>query len=78
VLAEGKAAEGLSSETVIQNYYANKKDFTTLYLKADARYEDKDNTQNVTAEIKIKKDEKILGQHTVSRNHDGKNADHAQ
>jgi hypothetical protein len=60
VLAEGKAAEGLSSETVIQNYYANKKEFTTLYLKADARYEDKDNTQNVTAEIKIKKDEKIL------------------
>jgi hypothetical protein len=60
VLAEGKAKEALSSESIIQKHYANKKDFTTLYIKANARYEDKDNTQNVSAEIKIKRDEKIL------------------
>jgi hypothetical protein len=60
VLAEGKAKDELSSESIIQKHYTNTQDFTTLYIKANARYEDKDNTQNVSAEIKIKKDEKIL------------------
>jgi hypothetical protein len=42
------------------SHYANKKDFSTIYIKASARYEDAKQTQNVTAEIKIKKDEMIL------------------
>jgi len=60
VLAEAKAKEVLSADTIIANHYKNKKDFRTLYVKASAHYEDDDNSQNVNAEIKIKKDEKIL------------------
>jgi len=61
VLAEGKAKDELAAESIIKNHYANKKDFTTLYIRASAHYEDaKENSQNVNAEIKIKKDEKIL------------------
>lgn len=60
VMAEAKAKEALSADTIINNHYKNKKDFSTLYVKASAHYEDDDNTQNVNAEIKIKKDEKIL------------------
>lgn len=48
------------SETIITNYYKNNLDFSTLYIKANAKYKDDNQTQNVTAEIKIKKDEKIL------------------
>lgn len=60
VLTEVKAKEALSADSIIRAHYNNKKDFATLYVKASARYEDEDNTQNVNAEIKIKKDEKIL------------------
>lgn len=60
VLAEGKAKEALPATEIIKNHYANKKDFSTLYIRASARYADKENTQNVSAEIKIRKDEKIL------------------
>ncbi|RZJ31959.1 MAG: DUF4292 domain-containing protein [Flavobacterium sp.] len=60
VLAEGKAKDEITPAQIIQNHYANKQDFKTLYIRSSARYEDKDNTQNVNAEIKIKKDEKIL------------------
>ncbi|MGO4820082.1 MULTISPECIES: DUF4292 domain-containing protein [unclassified Flavobacterium] len=50
----------LKSKTIIENHYNNKTDFSTLYIKANARYADDKQTQNVTAEIKIKKDEQIL------------------
>ncbi len=60
VLAEGKAKDELSAATVIAKHYAIKPDFRTLLIKANAHYEDERNTQNVNAEIKIKKDEKIL------------------
>lgn len=60
VLAEGSADKKVSSDKIIENHYANKKDFSTLYIKAGARYEDDKQTQNVTAEIKIKKNEMIL------------------
>lgn len=45
---------------VIANYYTNTADFSTLYIKANAKYNDEKQTQNVTAEIKIKKNEIIL------------------
>lgn len=60
VIAEAKATEEIPAKTVVENHYANKKDFKTLYIKASARYEDDKQSQNVTAEIKILKDEKIL------------------
>ena len=50
----------LSSEKIIKNYYTNKSDFTTLYIKSNVKYSDEKQTQNVTAEIKIKKNEQIL------------------
>lgn len=60
VVAEANADKKLSAEKVIESHYANKKDFSTLYIKANAQYEDPKQNQNVTAEIKIKKDEMIL------------------
>lgn len=60
VLAEAGATKKLNSEKVIESHYANIKDFTTVYIKAGARYEDAKQSQNVTAEIRIKKDEMIL------------------
>jgi hypothetical protein len=61
VLIEGKSAkEKISSTKIIENHYNNKKEFSTLYIKASAHYEDDKQKQNVTAEIKIKKDEMIL------------------
>jgi hypothetical protein len=47
----------MKAAKIIGNHYNNK---TFLhYIRANAKYAD-DNTQNVTAEIKIKKDEQIL------------------
>ena len=50
----------LSSESIIQNHYNNKYEFSTLYIRSSAKYKDENQSQNVSAEIKIKKDEKIL------------------
>ena len=55
-----KTATYLKANKVIENYYNNKTNFSTLYIKADVQYSDEKQTQNVTAEIKIKKDEQIL------------------
>ena len=45
---------------VIEKHYNNKLDFSTLYIKASARYSDEKQNQNVTAEIRIEKDKQIL------------------
>ena len=50
----------MSAKKIIENYYNNKNQFSTLYIKSSARYFDNKQTQNVTAEIRIKKDEQIL------------------
>jgi hypothetical protein len=50
----------LTSDKIIQNHYNNKSDFSTLYIRASAKYKHEDDSQSVSAEIKIKKDEKIL------------------
>jgi len=67
VLADSKAAKNditsentLTSEKIIQNHYNTKNEFSTLYIKSSAKYKDENQSQNVSAEIKIKKDEKIL------------------
>jgi hypothetical protein len=60
VLSEGKADNVLSSQKIIENHYGNKIDFSTLYIRANAKYKDEKQSQTVSAEIKIKKDEKIL------------------
>lgn len=60
VIVGGNANKEISTSKIIENHYANNKNFTTLYVKANASYKDEKQSQNVTAEIKIKKDEKIL------------------
>ena len=60
VLAEGSANGLLSSDKIIANHYNNKINFSTVYIKANAKYKDQKNSQSVTAEIRIQKDEKIL------------------
>ena len=54
------ASNEMSAKKIIENYYNNKNQFSTLYIKSSARYSDSKQTQNVTAEIRIKKDEQIL------------------
>ena len=64
VLVDAKtpiAADSIvTAEKVIQNHYGNKIDFSTLYIRASAKYKHEDNSQSVSAEVKIKKDEQIL------------------
>jgi hypothetical protein len=50
----------LTADKIIENYYNNKNNFSTLYIKSNARYADDKQSQNVTAEIRIKRDEQIL------------------
>jgi hypothetical protein len=52
--------KGISAEEIIANHYNNKINFATVYIKSNVRFSDEKQTQNVTAEIKIKKDEQIL------------------
>ena len=60
VAAASTDATRMTAEKIIENHYNNKNNFSTLYIKANARYADDKQAQNVTAEIKIKKDERIL------------------
>lgn len=60
ILNEGKASNELTSEKIIVNNYKNKKGFSTLNISAGAKYRDEKLSQSVSAEIKIKRDEKIL------------------
>ncbi|MGL2962691.1 DUF4292 domain-containing protein [Flavobacterium sp. RSB2_4_14] len=67
VLADAKDSKNatnnekmMSSDKIIQNHYNNKNEFSTLYIRSNAKYKDVNQSQNVSAEIKIKKDEKIL------------------
>jgi hypothetical protein len=60
LLASSGANETISAQKIIDNHYNNKFDFSTLYIKANAKYKDEKQSQGVTAEIKIKKNEKIL------------------
>jgi hypothetical protein len=60
VVDASKNESSKSLNKTIENYYNNKNEFSTLYIKSSARYATEKQTQNVTAEIKIKKDEQIL------------------
>ncbi|MFA9187119.1 DUF4292 domain-containing protein [Flavobacterium sp. FBOR7N2.3] len=52
--------DNMKTAKVIDNHYSNKSEFSTVYIKANARFSNEKQTQNVTAEVKIKKDEQIL------------------
>jgi opacity protein-like surface antigen len=55
-----KPTTRMNANKIIENYYNNKLEFSTLYIKSNVQYADDKQTQNVTAEIKIKKDQQIL------------------
>jgi hypothetical protein len=59
-VADAKPKNDLSVSKIIQKHYNNKQNFKTLYIKSSANYKDDKQSQSVSAEIKIKKDEKIL------------------
>ncbi|AWI25038.1 DUF4292 domain-containing protein [Flavobacterium pallidum] len=60
LVSETNATTTLTAAKVIENHYSTQRDFKTLYIKASVSYKDDRQSQNVNAEIKIKKDEKIL------------------
>jgi hypothetical protein len=62
VITEIKSIDSnsMNAGRIIKNYYNNKSEFSTLYIKSNVRYSDAKQTQNVTAEIKIKNNEQIL------------------
>jgi len=60
VVSETNATTTLSADKVIENHYNTKRDFKTLYIKANIGYKSDKTSQNVNAEIRIKKDETIL------------------
>ena len=60
LITETTVNKKLSAEKIIENHYKNKLNFKTLYIKSNVSYRDPSQSQNVTAEIKIKKDEIIL------------------
>ena len=55
-----KTSTRMEANKIIENYYNNKIDFSTLYIKSDVQYSDEKQSLNFSAEIKIKKDEQIL------------------
>lgn len=60
IIAEGNASETVASSEIIKNHYNLKKNFTTAYIKSSAKYKDDKTSQNVSAEIKIQRDQQIL------------------
>lgn len=60
VISEASATKTMSAEKVIDNHYDTKKDFKTAYIKADVGYKDDKQSLNVSADIRIKKNEQIL------------------
>lgn len=59
-VADNSSNNVLTSENIIEKNYNDKMNFSTLYIKSNASYKDGKQSQNVTAEIKVKKGEKIL------------------
>lgn len=60
LLASTDASNEIPAQKIISNHYNNNFDFSTLYIKASAKYQDEKQSQGVTAEIKVKKNEMIL------------------
>ncbi len=59
-ISTGDASNNETAQKIIDGHYNNNLTFSTLYIKSNAKYEDSKQSQSVTAEIKIQKDEKIL------------------
>lgn len=59
-IAEVKATKPMKAEKLIANHYELDKDFKTAYIKADVSYKDPNQSLNLSADIRIQKDEQIL------------------
>jgi len=59
-IAEATATKPIKAEKIVHNHYALDKDFKTAYIKADVSYKDPNESLNLSADIRIQKDEKIL------------------
>lgn len=59
-IAEATATKPLKAEKLIRNHYELDKEFKTAYIKADVSYKDPKQSLNISADIRILKDEKIL------------------
>lgn len=59
-VAEQRADEAKPVQQIIQGHYSHPYDFSTLHIDAKAKYDNGDDSYNVTAEIRIKKGEMIL------------------
>ena len=57
---ESRATSALPAREIAARHFANAKDYRTLYIKSSARFEDEKQTHNLSAEIRVLKDEKIL------------------
>lgn len=60
VVAETSASEDKAATEIIAGHSATRPNFNTMVIKADAHYKDSHEDQGFSAEIRIKKDEKIL------------------
>lgn len=59
-ITEGKATKELTTKKIIENHYDNKKDFSTLYIRGNAKFKDDKQSISFNVDIRIKKDEIIL------------------
>lgn len=56
----GVAEEDKTAKEIITGHYKNPENYKTLVIRSDVSYKDAKNEQDVTAEIRILKDQKIL------------------
>lgn len=54
------AEDTMTVSSIVAKHYELRRNFKTVYINANARYQDDKQSQNVSADIRIKKDEKIL------------------
>lgn len=57
---EKPVVEETAASKIIAGHYANAKDFKTLSIKASAKYRDENQSQSITADIRMRKDETIF------------------
>ena len=57
--SNAKASKGLKVEEIVKGHNENFKDFSTLSIRTDLKYEDVKNKHSISADIRIKKDEII-------------------
>jgi hypothetical protein len=58
-VATAAANENTEVTKIIKGHYQNKQDFSTLNIRANAKYEDEKQSHSLNADIRIKKDEII-------------------